>query len=129
MMITTMKKMNRDSYNIPGHNNGHVSESNQRSGERLSFNKLKRQVVRAWGTHSDMIDVADYAKMTVRTDHGVYQTGDCGKHHADSQKSDHSSTAKLYGAECRFEGQVCDIKGFFDENEDALQLRVIERKE
>jgi len=128
-MLTTMKKMNRDSYNIPEQNNGHVSESNQRPAGRVSFDKLKRQVVRAWGTHSDIIDVADYAKLTVRTDFGVYQAGDCGKHHADSEKSDHSSTAKLYGAECRFEGHVCDIKGFLDANEDALHLSVIERKE
>jgi hypothetical protein len=124
-----MKKMNQANSNIHEHNRGHVSESNQRSGEGVSFSKLKAQFLQMRRTHSNMIDVADYAELTVRTDNGVYQPGDCERHHADSQEGDCSSTSVIYGAACRIEGHVCDIRGCLDENEDASQARISDREE
>lgn len=124
-----MKKMNQANSNIHDNNRGHVSENNQRSGEGVSFSKLKAQFLDMYRSHSNMIDVADYAKLTVQTDNGVYQPGDCERYHADSQEGDCPSTSVIYGAACRIEGHVCDIRGCLDDDDDTSQARISDREE
>ena len=124
-----MKKISPDNSSIHEKNSGHVSDSSQHFGAGTSLSKLKAKVLPVYRSHGDMIDVAKYTKATVQTDHGVYEAIDCEKRHTERQKPDQSSTSKLYGADCRFEGDVCDIKGSLDENEDALQLRTSDREE
>ncbi len=124
-----MKKMNQANSDIHGYNREQVSESGQHRGEGVSFNKFKAQLSRAWGARDDIINVADYSILTVRTDFGVYQTGDCERHQADGQKADCPSTAVIYGAACSIEGHVSGIKGRLDENEDGLHLRVSDQDE
>jgi hypothetical protein len=124
-----MKKMKPDTLSIHEQSSKHVIESDRHKGVGASFSKLKAHLLHFSKPQADMIDVTEYTKVTVRTDQGVYQPGDCKKRLADSQEPEDPSTTMLYGAGCRFEGHVGDIKGSLDENEDALQLRVIERKE
>lgn len=128
-MLRTMKKLNQANSNIHEHSRGHASESNRRSGEGVSFSKLKAQFLQMRRTHSNMIDVADYEELTVQTDNGVYQPGDCERYHADSQEGDCPSTSVVYGAACRIEGNVCEISGCLDENEDVSQARISDREE
>lgn len=128
-MLSTMKKMNQANSDIHEYNREHVSESGQHRGEGISFSKLKARVSRAWGRDDDVIDVADYAILTVRTDFGIYQTGDCERYQADGQKADCPSTVVIYGAECRLEGHVRGIKGRLDEIEDGLHLRISDQDE
>ena len=128
-MLSTMKKMNQANSDTHEDDREHVSESGQHRGEGISFSKLKARLSRAWGTHADVIDVADYSILRVRTDFGVYQTGDCERYQADGQKSECPSTAVIYGAACRIEGHVNGIKGRLDENEDGLHLRISDQEE
>jgi hypothetical protein len=124
-----MKKLKPDTLSILELDSKHGSESRRYLGGGASLSKLKAHLLHFSKPQADMIDVTEYTKVTVRTDQGVYQPGDCKKRLSNSQEPEDPSTTMLYGAGCRFEGHVGDIKGSLDENEGELQLHVVERKD
>jgi hypothetical protein len=92
-------------------NNGKDSGMYQHMVKRLSIKSLNAQVRGVLRREHDVIDIARFSKVTVQTECGVYDASECRKTHTGDEKCDHPSTV-LYSSGGRFEGYVCDIKGY-----------------
>jgi hypothetical protein len=105
-----IEKTSPEHVHINEQESGHVLELHQRRMKRVSIKELIAQVLGVLKHEHDVIDIARFSKVTVRTEYGVYDANECEKAHTGDEKCDRPPTL-LYSSGGHFEGYVCDIKG------------------